>query len=219
VKNGGGTPGWFWPGVIILVTLSWIPLAFLAKNRVSRSGKPRFQVVPDMDQQPKFEAQEANPLFADGRAMRPVVPGTVARGTLDENDVLGRGKENGAWATSIPLPVTRTFIERGRRRYDIFCAPCHGLDGSGRGTVSVRAERLGEGTWTPPSSYHTDLVRGRPVGHIFNTITNGLRSMPAYGPQIPVADRWAIVAYVRALQRSQNASIADVPEEIRTRLR
>ena len=121
------------------------------------------------------------------------------------------------WIEAIPVPVTLQLMERGRDRFDIFCSPCHGLAGGGDGMTAKRAEELQEGTWTPPASFHTELIRGRPVGHLFNTISNGIRNMPAYGPQIPVTDRWAIVAYVRALQRSQWASVDDVPPELRAR--
>jgi mono/diheme cytochrome c family protein len=208
------------PAVAVLVALSLIPFAVAARNRAARSAVPRLQIIPDMDQQPKFLAQQANPLFADRRAMRPEIPGTVARGFLGEDGRLERGKEeDGAWTEAVPVPVTRTLLERGRERYDITCAPCHGLDGGGRGIVSVRAERLEEGTWTPPPSYHSDLIRERPAGHLYNTITNGIRSMPAYGAQIPRDDRWAVVAYVRALQRSRHATLEDVPEEMRRELR
>jgi len=151
--------------------------------------------------------------------MRPDPPGTVARGELDEDDAIYRGKRGDEWITTIPVPVTGALLARGRQRFDIYCSPCHGLAGYGDGMVAKRAEALQEGTWTPPSSFHTDLVRSRPVGHIFNTITHGIRNMPAYGPQIPVADRWAIVSYVRALQRSQNATVADVPPDLRAQLR
>ena len=119
----------------------------------------------------------------------------------------------------IPVAVTAQLMRRGQERYDVFCTPCHGYAGNGDGIVAKRAERLQEGTWTPPSSLHTDLVRSRPDGQLFNTISNGVRTMPAYGSQIPVADRWAIVAYVRALQRSQGARVADVPAELRSQLR
>lgn len=212
-------PRWFWPGVVIFICLSWIPLAVIAKNRAAKQDSPRVQIIPDMDQQPKFKAQQANPLFADGRAMRPAVPGTVARGELGEDDARNRGKREGAWIDEIPVPVTDRVMKRGRERYDIFCAPCHGLDGAGNGIVSARADALQEGTWIPPVSYHSAQLRARPAGHLFNTITNGIRSMPAYGPQIPVDDRWAIVAYLRALQRSRSASIDDVPPDMRGKLR
>lgn len=207
------------PIVAVLVALSLIPFAVAARNRAARSNLPRFQIIPDMDQQPKFRAEQANPLFADRRAMRPEVPGTVARGFLAGDDRLERGKEESRWMEVIPIPVTKSLLERGGERFDIYCAPCHGLEGGGRGIVSVRAERLEEGTWTPPPSYHTDLVRQRPVGHLYNTITNGIRSMPAYGGQIPRDDRWAVVAYIRALQRSRYASLEDVPEDMRAKLR
>ncbi|MFH1278010.1 MAG: cytochrome c [Candidatus Eisenbacteria bacterium] len=212
-------PRWFWPTVIIMVALSWIPLAVIAKNRASKQETPRAQFIPDMDQQPKFKAQQANPLFADGRAMRPEPPGTVARGELREDDAVYRGKESGAWVQEIPVPVTDRLMKRGRERFDIFCAPCHGLDGAGSGIISARAEALQEGTWIPPVSYHSDQIREWPAGHIFNTITNGIRSMPAYGPPIPADDRWGIVAYLRALQRSRNAAIDDVPPGMRGKLR
>jgi mono/diheme cytochrome c family protein len=114
------------------------------------------------------------------------------------------------------------LVARGQERFDVYCAVCHGTSGYGNGPVSARALQLmelGNAQWTPPSSLHDDLVRGRPDGHIFNTITNGIRNMPAYGSQIPAADRWAIVGYVRALQRSQRATTGDVPADERDRLR
>jgi mono/diheme cytochrome c family protein len=117
------------------------------------------------------------------------------------------------------VSVTSELMRRGRERYDVFCSPCHGLAGYGDGPVSKRAESLQEGTWTPPASFHTDLVRGRPAGHLYNSIANGIRNMPAYGAQIPVDDRWAIVAYIRALQRSQYSNVEDVPAELRASLR
>jgi mono/diheme cytochrome c family protein len=129
------------------------------------------------------------------------------------------GKLGESWGEAIPIEIDRSLIERGRQRYDIYCSPCHGLAGFGDGMVARRADELLEGTWTPPTSFHSDLLRERPAGHLFNTITNGIRNMPAYGPQITVEDRWAIVAYVRALQRSQNATVDDVPDDIRAQLR
>jgi mono/diheme cytochrome c family protein len=172
-----------------------------------------------MDRQDNVRGQKANPLFADGRAMRPPVAGTVARGELREDGWLYRGVVGDDWAAGFPVEVTASTLSRGRERYEVFCTPCHGMSGYGDGIVAKRAENLQEGTWVPPSSFHTDLVRTRPVGHLYNSITNGIRNMPAYGSQIPVEDRWAIVAYVRALQRSQNARIEDVPEELRPNLR
>jgi len=204
---------------VVLFVLGLIPLAIIARDRVSPSPRPRIQIIPDMDSQPKFKAQKANPLFADGRADRLPVAGTVARGDARLDDAFWRGRAGEEFVAEFPVPVTPDLLARGQERYRVFCAPCHGLSGYGDGVVARRADRLQEGTWTPPTSFHTEAVRTRPAGHIFNTITNGIRSMPAYGSQIPAADRWAIVAYVRALERSQNATLADVPAENREALR
>jgi len=212
-------PRWLIYVVVVSVVLSWIPLALIVRARTVKTTKPRVHIIPDMDNQPKYRAQSRNMLFADRRAMRPPVPGTVARGELRSDDVLYRGKVDDAWVTEIPVPVTMSMLERGRERYDVFCSPCHGLSGYGDGMVAKRAEELQEGTWTPPSSFHTELVRERPAGHLYNTIANGIRNMPAYAPQIGAEDRWAIVAYVKALQRSQNASVEDVPADLRDQLR
>jgi mono/diheme cytochrome c family protein len=204
---------------LVVGAVSLIPLALIARARTVPSTLPRIQLVRDMGRQPKLKAQAPNPLFADGRAMRPPVAGTVAAGGLHEDGALDLGKSGDGWVTTFPLPVDDALMRRGHERFDIYCAPCHGLAGYGDGVVAARAEALQEGTWTPPSSFHTDLVRTRPVGHIYNTVSNGIRNMPAYGAQIPVADRWAIVAYVRALQRSQHAQVGDVPAELRGQLR
>ena len=205
--------------LIILSALALVPLALIVRARSTTSSRPRVQLIRDMGKQPKFKTQAANPLFADGRAMRPDVQGTVARGELHEDAAFWTGRAAQGWVTAFPVPVTEPLVRRGRERYDIYCSPCHGLAGYGDGPVAKRADALQEGTWTPPSSYHTDLVRSRPVGQLFNTITNGIRSMPGYAAQIPAADRWAIVAYVRALQRSQDAGVADVPAELQRQLR
>ena len=129
------------------------------------------------------------------------------------------------WATAFPAqtPVTIELLERGRERFNIYCQPCHGLAGYGDGIVQQRAMQLVEtgtnGTvWVAPKSLHEEAIRTQPVGQIFNTITNGIRNMPRYDSQIPVGDRWAIVAYVKALQRSQNARIEDIPSDQRSNL-
>ncbi len=198
---------------LLLLTAAAVPPALIAQARAVRSKKPRIHLVQDMDNQPRFEAQHANALFADGRAMRPPVAGTVARGELRADDHYDRGIVGGEWATTFPatVEVTMTLMERGRQRFNIYCQPCHGAAGYGDGIVNKRAmELLNLGTngttWVAPKSLHEQQIREQPVGQLFNSITNGVRNMPPYGPQIPVADRWAIVAYVRALQRSQNAS-------------
>ncbi|UCC29387.1 MAG: cytochrome c [Phycisphaerales bacterium] len=205
--------------ILILALMALIPPVLIARARAVRSGRPRVHIIRDMDNQPKRKAQQLNPLFADHRAMRRPVPGTVARGELRDDDHLYRGKVGGKWTTTYPVDITGVSIRRGQERFNIFCAPCHGLDGAGSGSVSVRALSLQEGTWIPPLSFHQEQVRERALGHVFNTITNGIRTMPAYGPQIPTEDRWLIVSYVRALQRSRNATLQDVPPEDRERIR
>lgn len=215
-------PRWIVPALVALTVIALLPAAMISRARTSRSPTPRINLIPDMDYQPKYLPQTENRLFADGRAMRPRVEGTIARGQLQEDDHLYRGRVGEDWAASIPLPVTKAFMERGRERFDIHCAVCHGTAGYGDGMVAKRADeltQLGKASWTPPTSLHEEIARQRPDGHIFNTITHGIRSMPAYGSQISVEDRWAIVAYVRALQRSQDARIEDVPEDVRPTLR
>jgi mono/diheme cytochrome c family protein len=216
-------PRWIVYAIVVFLVLSWIPLVMIARARYVKSEKPRIHIIPDMDNQPRYKAQQRNPLFADRRAMRPQVAGTVARGDLRADSVLNLGLTDPEQPVShveeIPVAVTMQTMRRGRERYDIYCSPCHGLAGYGNGAVSKRAEELQEGTWTPPASFHSDLIRGRQDGHLFNTITNGIRNMPAYGSQIAVEDRWAIVAYLRALQRSQSSTVDDVPAELRASLR
>jgi mono/diheme cytochrome c family protein len=203
----------------VLTALALVPLALVWRSRATTSPLPRWVVVTNMAKQPKLVGQSASPLFADGRTMRPPVSGTIARGALGADAAFETGRKDERFVDAPPLPMTPQLLKRGQERYDIYCSPCHGLSGYGDGMVARRADRLQEGTWTPPSSLHTDLVRSRPAGQLFNTITNGIRSMPAYGPQVPPADRWAIVAYVRALQRSQHATLADVKPELREKLR
>ena len=210
---------WVFRVSLIAVSLALIPPLLVARARAVKSKEPRIHLIPDMDNQPKFKAQATNPFFADDRAMRLPVSDTVARGELRDNPRFYYGKKpDGQWVDRFPLPVTEELMSRGQQRFGIYCATCHGLGGYGNGPIAQRAEELEEGTWVSPPSFHTDTTRNRPHGEIFDFITNGVRTMPAYGPQIPVEDRWAIVAYLRALQRSQNAGIDDVPAEIRERL-
>ena len=220
-------PRWLVPGFILLVLVSLVPFTVINRARHDMQRKPRINLIPDMDYQPKYLPQAANPMFADGRAMRAPVAGTVARGELREDDHYWRGRVDGEWATSIPAAAMteagswRSLVERGRDRFNIYCAPCHGRSGDGQGIVAIRGTRLQEqglATWTPPSSLHTDVVRERQDGQLFNTISHGIRNMPAYGAQIDTADRWAVVAYIRALQRSQHATVADVPADARPAL-
>ncbi len=223
-------PKWISPVLVTLAIVALIPPLWIARARVVQSDKPRWHTFIDMDYQPKAKPQTVSTLFADGRADRLPVAGTVARGQLRDDERLYRGidpdaeppqPEPGAaagepavaWVQDFPLPVTAEMMKRGRQRYNVYCAPCHGLAGEGDGLVARRAAELQQGTWVPPTSLHSEAVRPQPVGQLFNTISNGVRKMPAYGSQISVPDRWAIVLYVRALQRTQNAKPADVPPE------
>jgi mono/diheme cytochrome c family protein len=206
------------PILCVALIIALIPVVLIAKARAQRSPTPRIHLIQDMDNQPKYKAQAFNPLFADKRAMRPRIPGTVSRSAIINNEVFLTGKENGAWVNDIPVEITDQVLVRGQERFQIFCAPCHGISGYGNGMINQRAELLQEGTWVPPLSFHDAQVRMRPNGHLFNTITHGIRNMPPYASQIEPYDRWAIVAFVRALQLSQNASLEDVPPEIRADL-
>lgn len=165
-----------------------------------------------MGNQPRYNPLVPSDFFADGQSARPIVPGTVARGHVQDDPLLFTGKVGNQDAPMFPFAVTREVMVRGRERYDIFCAPCHDRTGSGKGMIVQRG-------FTPPPSFHIDSLRSAPEGHFFDVITNGLGSMPSYGDQIPVRDRWAIIAYIRALQLSQNARIDDAPPEERDKLR
>ena len=160
-----------------------------------------------MAEQPRCEPLGTSPLFADGKCAREPVAGTVPRGggrdvaaTLDPK------------ADRLPVPVTRALLARGHERFDIYCAPCHDRVGTGRGAIVRRG-------YTAPPSLHEDRLRAAPVGHFVDVMTRGWGAMPSYAAQVPAADRLAIAAYIRALQRSQHATLADVPPEARGRLR
>jgi mono/diheme cytochrome c family protein len=165
----------------------------------------------DMHDQPRYEAFEASALFADGRASRPRVPGTVARGEREHDAHFLEGRVAGEFASEFPMAVTRAVLERGRERFDAFCAACHDRVGTGQGIVVARGLKQ-------PPSFHVERLRQAPPGYVFDVITRGFGSMTDLSDRVPPADRWAIVAYLRALQRSQNASLADVPEAARARL-
>lgn len=191
----------------------------LSGCRGMTSEAPPIHPNLNMDYVQRFEAQEANPLFADGAAMRQPVAGTIARGQLrtDANAPFQYGRDaSGTLIPQIPIEVTPSLLERGQDRYDIYCTPCHGQAGDGRGIVAVGNGGTGYGFQVP--SYHTDALRARPDGYLYDVIQNGINTMPSYGHEIAAADRWAIVAYVRALQRSQAATADDVPETERARL-
>jgi mono/diheme cytochrome c family protein len=206
--------------LVVVTAAAVVPLALAVKARHSKNDQPRIHLIQDMDSQPKYKAQRENTIFADGRATRDALPGTVAVGHLNEDDHLFRGRTGDAWARTFPaqIDLSEVTMERGKQRYGIFCAPCHGQGGNGDGMVHQRADALG-GSWVPPTNVNQDYLRNMPVGELFNSITNGVRNMPAYGPQITPEDRWAIILYVRALQRSHQANINDVPESERGSLK
>jgi len=164
-----------------------------------------------MYDQPKYKPLSRSDFFADHRTSRPLPEGTVARGWLEAGTRLYEGKDGATLAATLPMPLTSELLARGRERYNIFCSPCHDRTGGGRGMVVRRG-------YQPPPSFHVERLREAPVGHLFDVMTHGLGAMPDYASQVPVEDRWAIAAYIKALQLSQNAPIADVPPEKRGEL-
>jgi len=163
-------------------------------------------LVQDMATQPKNRPLSPSGFFEDGRSERPLVENTVARGSIADDDLFVPKDSN-----NFPLPVNQELLERGEERFKIFCTPCHGLQGDGNGMISMRGMKH-------PPSFHQDRLRQAPNGYFFDNITNGFGAMYGYSAQIPPRDRWAIIAYVRALQLSRNAKAADLPAELREKL-
>ncbi len=159
-----------------------------------------------MYDQEKYEPLEASVFFADGQSFRPQVDGTVAQGQLMLDEHFYQGKIHGQLAETLPVAVDRQLLERGRERYNIFCAPCHDQTGAGNGMIVQRGLKQ-------PPSYHQQRLREVPVGHFYDVITNGFGVMYSYASSIPVADRWAIVAYIKVLQLSQNLEFDQLPAE------
>lgn len=303
-------PRFVMPTLGVLALLALIPPLLIARMRVTTSEQTRFHIFYDMDFAPSKGAQEKTTLFADGRTMRPDVPGTVARGQLGydmnfqtgidfealakldperaarlvalpqdaadppesdeapetadedpetstdavsepeqadsaqtdsdpapaENDaseaetpneeiaadqaLAPEAVDNTPWLEEIPVPVDMALLEKGRQQYDIYCVVCHGVGGLGNGLVNRRARRILSQWWIPPSSLHNPTLYQDvyPDGKLFSTITHGIRKMPGYGSQIQAEDRWAVVAYVRALQRTRNAEMDDIPSDRREAL-
>jgi mono/diheme cytochrome c family protein len=259
--------------ILTLLVLGLLPFALIARSRASPNENQPVHLVLDMDKQPKFKAQRATPMFADNRAMRPEIPGTLAQEDLmvtgetlndrmgtrpillsgDKTSILldnptiyaavmlGRNrppamsdrefadaraknandneiKNDTFYVAKIPdaFKIDQDTLRRGQERFTIYCAPCHGESGYGDGPVANRAKMLqttpdAVNGWAAPQNLNEQKIIDRPDGNIFNTISNGVRNMPAYDKQIEVTDRWYIVAYVRALERSQNARPEDVP--------
>ena len=160
----------------------------------------------DMADQPKNRPLSPSEFFADGRSERPLVENTVARGSIADDELVASKDSN-----AFPLPVDWKLLERGEERYNVFCSPCHGLQGDGNGMITVRGMKR-------PPTYHQDRLRQSPNGYFYDVVTNGFGQMYGYSAQIPPRDRWAIIAYVRALQLSRNAKVAELPAYLRERL-
>lgn len=201
--------------IFVGALLAFAAAPMLTACRGDMGTDPPVHLVGDMDWQPKYLPESESQFFADGRAMRPVVEGTVAQGHLDESDAYYRGKtDDGHFVARIPAPavVDEKLLARGQDRFNIYCAPCHDRAGTGHGTVATRTNWLA-------ADLSSDRVRGMLDGEVFDAITHGVRNnMPAYAAQIPVADRWAIVGWVRVLGKSQHATVGDVPAEMKSKI-
>ena len=200
-------------GKIPLAGLGMALIAALMGCRGQISDKPPLFMKHGMEYQPRLNAYEEEKFFADGRTMRHPPAGTVAQGLLKEDDDYWRaGNDSSDPIAKIPFAVNRELLERGQERYNIYCAPCHAQTGIGNGMVVQKG-------FLPPPNLHDERILNVTDGYMYRVISNGIRNMPSYGKQIPEADRWAIVAYIRALQRSQRATLQEVPESERGKLR
>jgi mono/diheme cytochrome c family protein len=164
-----------------------------------------------MYNQPRIEPQEASDFFEDGRAERPLVEGTVAYQSASGSGPLATGREGEQLVTELPVPLDEALLRRGEERFNIYCSVCHGRTGDGDGMIVQRGYRR-------PPTFHSDRLRGAPIGHLFDVANNGFGAMPSYALQVPVHDRWAIAAYIRALQLSQHAAADELPAEVRAKL-
>lgn len=188
--------------------LLFFPVIFLS-CRGDYSEQPPIHLNPNMDKMPKSKAQSSSEFFADGSSMRTPSEGTVAAGSVYDNESYATGlNADGTPVLRSPVPLSAELMKRGRERFDIYCAPCHGRTGEGSGIVVQRG-------FIPPPDFHTDVMRANPDGHFYTVIHNGIRNMPTYRHQVPVHDRWAIVSYIRSLQRSRFASVNDIPSDLR----
>ena len=169
---------------------------------------PTFQQMAD---QPKYDPLESSDFFADGMSARPRIPGTVARGEIENDGFISTGKINNVEGDGFPFPITEQVMNRGQERFNIYCSPCHSKVGDGNGMIPSRGYRR-------PPSFHTDALRAAKTGHFYDVITNGFGSMPPYAAQVNVRDRWAIIAYIRALQVSQNFTVNGLSPEAKAKL-
>ena len=168
----------------------------------------------DMWVQTKSAPLSSSEFFPDGGSARPLVPGTIPRGHLREDGVFYTGIENGKWTDKVPVPITKDLLMRGKDRFDIYCSPCHGRLGDGKGMIAQRGYQLKR----PVGNYHSDRLRKMPVGHFYDVITNGYGAMYSYASRIEPQDRWAVVAYIRVLQLSQHASVNDLTDAEKVKL-
>jgi hypothetical protein len=164
----------------------------------------------DMHVQPRYNPLDQSTFFPDGKSARPAIPDTVARGHLRTNELFYTGKVGGQLVDAFPFPITRADLDRGRERFNIYCSPCHGLGGDGHGMIVQRG-------FSPPPSFHIERLRKAPAGHLFG-VMNGFGRMYSYASRVNPQDRWRIVAYIRALQLSQSATLEDAPESARKQL-
>ena len=186
--------------------MSHKPLAVAALCLLAATGCRQ-----DMHNQPKAIPLRESMFFKNKSSARPLVDDTVARGTLQDDEAFFTGKQAAAEVDALPFRLTPEVLDRGEQRFNVYCSPCHDLTGSGRGMIVRRGYRQ-------PPSYHIDRLRQVPIGHFYDVMTNGFGAMPDYRAQIAPRDRWAIAAYVRALQLSQHASTSDVPDEEKQKL-
>lgn len=179
----------------------WILLLGLALTGCGRN----------MYEQARFEEDEPAPFFADGTSSRPLIEGTVSRSRGEIDEVFFTGQDDNGLLTEPPLEVTEAVLERGQQRYNIYCSPCHNYSGNGEGMIVQKG-------FVQPASFHEPRLQAAPVGYFFQVITNGYGQMYSYASRVPPEDRWAISAYIRALQYSQNAPVAELPADVRERL-
>lgn len=227
-------PFWLVALLIVSATATLLPLAAIARARFNTSEQPRIHIFQDMGNQPKHIPQTASVVFADGRAARPEIDGTIERSAVIDDPHYTQGyardpQGNLTFFKGFPsrVKVDQALILRGQNRYNIYCSTCHGLGGLGDGMVHERATALQSAggaislgtSWTPPANLTDATRREREDGHLFNTITNGIRNMGGLGHQINVDDRWAIVAYLRALQTSSAYPADKLAPQVRDALK
>ena len=199
--------------LLLVFGVGILAIMAIAGKRGDMSRRPPIEVFPDMDRQPKLRPQAANSFFPDGFSSQQPIAGTIARGTPWEDTEANTGKVPGTtnWVTTIPVKVTQELMARGEQRYNINCSPCHGVQGDGKGITT----KFGMAVIADLHDGATRKVPQQSDGEIFNTLSYGKGLMQGYAANIPIQDRWAIVAYVRALQRSRLGTLEDVPADMR----